>query len=265
MRELLSIPYSPWSEKARWALDARGVDYQKRAYQPLLGEPALRVLLRRPFGRVSVPVLIDGKHVINESFKIARYADELGSGPRLFPEGREAAIVDFDAASERALAAGRALALTRMLDDREALEEKVPRAMRKLGPVAIAIARAGVERTLRKYGAGEASLADHHAMLASVLISLRADLSRSRASEPRTLFATFSYADIVMSQALCFVQPPESAHFRIGSGSRRCYCDAELNAQFGDLVAWRDALYARYRDARPLPASVVSPANGAHG
>ena len=258
MLELLSIPYSPWSEKARWALDACGLEYATRPYQPLVGEPALRVLLRRPFARVSVPVLIDGKRVIDESLQIAKYVDALGASPTLFPVGSEAVICDFDAASERGLSAGRALALTRMLDDREALEEQIPKNMRRvLGPLSLSVARAGVERTLRKYGATDSSVADHHAMLASVLVSLRADLARSRPAEPRTLLAKFSYADIVMSQVLCFVEPPQSAHFRIGPGSRRCYVDTALREQFADLIAWRDSLYARYRDA---PSSIAAAA-----
>jgi len=249
MLELLSLPYSPWSEKARWALDARGLDYVKRPYQPLIGEPRLRVLLRRPFRPVSVPVLIDGKQVVSESLAIAKYADAHGSGANLFPVGMETTIDDFDAASERGLGAGRALALMRMLEDSEALAEQVPQGMRSvLGALSPAVARAGIERTLRKYGASDISVADHHAMLSSVLVSLRADLARSRPAEPRTLLGQFSYADIVMAQVLCFVEPPQTPHVRLAPGSRRCFTDVALRAQFEDLLAWRDALYARYRE-----------------
>ncbi len=270
MLELLSIPYSPWSEKARWALDARGVEYTKRNYLPLVGEPQLRILLRQPFGHVSVPVLIDSKRkrVIKGSLEIARFADTrssasssangptAGSGARLFPEGSESAIVDYDAASERGLSAGRALSLLRMLDDREALAEQVPRQLSTfLGPLAIPVARAGVERTLRKYRAASVSVAEHRSLLASVFTSLRADLSRSKScDEPRTLLPQFSYADIVMAQLLTFVEVPQTPHLRIGPASRRCFGDSTLRSEFPDLVAWRDALYLRYRDARQ-PAS----------
>ncbi len=258
MLELLSLPYSPWSEKARWALDARGLLYVKRPYYPLIGEPGLRVLLRRPLAPVSVPVLIDGTQVISESSQIAKYADAHGSGAKLFLAGQEATIGDFDAASERGLSAGRALALMRMLEDREALAEQVPAgALRVLGSrMSAAVARAGVERTLRKYAASDISAADHHAMLSSVLVSLRADLARSRSAEPKTLLGHFSYADIVMSQVLCFVEPPQTPHVRLAPGSRRCFTDMALRAQFGDLIAWRNALYARYREpAFPVAAA----------
>ena len=59
MNELLGLPYSPWSEKARWALDVRHVPYRYRVFQPLIGEPALRFKTRRWTGTVTVPVMTD--------------------------------------------------------------------------------------------------------------------------------------------------------------------------------------------------------------
>jgi glutathione S-transferase len=41
--ELLGLPYSPWSEKARWPLDARRVPYKNVTYAPWVGEPLLRM------------------------------------------------------------------------------------------------------------------------------------------------------------------------------------------------------------------------------
>lgn len=249
MPELLAIPYSPWSEKASWALDVKGLSYDKRAYLPLVGEPELRLRLRRPFGRVSVPLWIDGRRVIEDSFEIARHADAQGQGPALFPAGSESSVADYNVQSERGLSAGRALALTRILDDREALIEQVPKKLGAvLGPLSLAVARAGVERTLRKYEADSVSLVDHRAELHAVLTTLRADLDRRPKQEARTLLSDFSYADIVMAQVLAFVRPVESRHFRVAPASRRNFTDTELSHEFHDLVVWRDALYARYRD-----------------
>ncbi len=248
MAELHAIPYSPWSEKARWALDVRGIAYDVRVYQPILGEPALRLLLKRPFGRVSVPVFRDDGLVIADSFEIARYAAERGSGPNLFPEGRFGEVRDWDMASERGLSAGRALSLTRMLEDEEALREQVPRALRVLGPVALATAKAGILRTLAKYGAAQQGLEQHRAALTRVLTSLREALSRGAGPfASRTLLGSFSYADIAMSQVLAYVEPVEAESFRIGRASRRCYGDPALKAEHVDLLAWRDALYAQHR------------------
>jgi len=249
MLQLLSIPYSPWSEKARWALDANRVRYANRTYQPLIGEPELRLRLKRPFGRVSVPLLFGDGMALEDSFAIARHAESLGAGA-LMPAGSDARIADYNLQSERGLSAGRALALSRMLEDREALREQVPRRVSAvLGPLSAAVARAGIERTLRKYDADSVSLLDHRAELRAVLTTLRADLGRRPSGEPRTLLPAFSYADIVMAQVLAFVEPPTTPHFRIRPGSRRCYVDPELRQEFADLVTWRDALYAHYRDA----------------
>ncbi|MBI4954957.1 MAG: glutathione S-transferase N-terminal domain-containing protein [Myxococcales bacterium] len=247
--QLIGLPYSPWSERARFALDVRHVAYTFRSYQPLLGEPRLRLLTGKWRGHVTVPVLRDGKLVLSDSGAIARHADEHGDGPRLFP-GPGGEVAPFEALADRGLAAGRALSLARMLDDDAALAEMVPRALRKvLGPLAVGIGKAGVRRTFRKYGCDARPLAEHRAELESVLEALRAALARSASQdEPRTLLPAFSYADITMAQALAFVEPP-STGLRLGRASRRAFSDPELRARYADLVAWRDALYARWRSA----------------
>lgn len=171
MPELLGLPYSPWTEKARFSLDARRVPYTFRHYQPLVGEPALRIKLRRPLGRVTVPVLTTGDgRVLADSMDIARWGDGRGEGPRLFPQEHEGAIARLVALSERGLAAGRALSLARMLDDDEALAEVLPRRLRgALGRAGVQVARVGIARTRRKYGADRADVETHLRALTDVL------------------------------------------------------------------------------------------------
>src|SRR5688572_27753079 len=96
MVELLHLSYSPWSEKARWALERRGIAYQGRHYQPLIGELELRLRLGRLRGKVSVPFLRDGSEVAGDSFAIARYAEAHGSGPSLFPAGKDAEVARYN-------------------------------------------------------------------------------------------------------------------------------------------------------------------------
>ena len=248
MRELLQLPYSPWSEKARWALDLRKVPYERRLYQPLLGEPALRRMLKRYRGPVSVPVLIDGDQALADSFESARFADRHGEGPQLFPPGEEAEVARYNQLSERGLSAGRALALARMLEDPEALREQVPKALSGvLGPLGQVVASLGVKRTLRKYEGHRADGGEHERVLCEVLDTLRADLQKSK-NEPRTLLSALSFADIAMAQVLAFVRPPQSG-LRIRPGSRRAFTHPALAERYADLLAWRDALYERYRAA----------------
>ncbi len=244
MNELLCLPYSPWSEKARWALDARAVPYVARIYQPLIGEPALRFRTRRWRGRVSVPVLTDedgGVHT--DSADIARFADARGDGPTLFPAEHEAEIARFIDISERALSAGRARSLERMLRDDEALLEMVPRPLqRPLGPIAIAIAAGGVRRTLRKYAATSSSASEHEHALVVALDALRAAIPASRGP----LLGALTFADIAATQMLAFVSPPAFG-LRVGPASRRTFHDPEVAERYGDLVDWRDAIYDAHR------------------
>jgi len=256
--ELLHIPYSPWSEKARWALDARGVAYRKRVYKPLLGEPALRLTLRRFHGPVSVPVLLTPDGPIPDSLAIARYASTLGSGPELFPATSDQDVERWSALGEEGLSAGRGLSLARVVDDPAALGEMVPNGIRKvLGPLATGIARFGVRRTLRKYGAVGL---DHETTLRAVLDAIRQvlaerDETRDERAEtgdaPRTLLASgFTFADIAATQVLAFVTPPTTG-LRIGRESRRAFTDPALAADYPDLLAWRDAIYAHHRALPP--------------
>jgi glutathione S-transferase len=249
MTELLGLVYSPWTEKARFALDVRRVPYTFRHYQPLIGEPALRVKLRRLTGRVTVPVLtLDDGRLLTDSADIARWADGRGEGPRLFPPEHDAAIAHFVALSERALAAGRALSLPRMLANDEALAEMLPRPLRRaLGPAAARIGALGVARTLRKYDAHRNGAEAHRRTLVSALDEIRATLAKAPASPaPQTLLGRFTFADIAMAQVIVSVEPPASG-MKLGAASRRSFVDPDLRAAYADLALWRDELYRVYR------------------
>jgi glutathione S-transferase len=250
MTELLGLPYSPWSEKARWALEARRVPYASVTYAPLVGEPALRWKLRKWTGVVTVPVLTEsaGARPITDSADIARWADQRGEGPTLFPRGKEGDIDAFVALSERGMAAARGLSLRRMLDDEEALGEMMPKGLRhSLGRLGVRIAAAGIRRTMRKYAVAGSDREQLERQLTSVLDELRAALARAPGNAaPKTLLGTFTFADIAMAQVLAGVEPP--AHgLRLGRGSRRAFTDPALRERYADLVAWRDALYEAYR------------------
>jgi glutathione S-transferase len=248
MTELLALPYSPWSEKARWALDVRRVPYVYRVYQPIVGELGLRAKLRRARGRVTVPVLTtDDGDVLTDSTEIARWADARGEGPALFPAEHEREIATLVALSDRALEAARAVALTRMLADDEALAEMTPASMRRLRRIASSIGAFGIRRTLRKYEGDRVVLDDRRRALTQTLDELRAALARaSGGSKPRTLLGRFTYADIAASQAVvCASLPPFGLKLR--PASRRCWTDPELRGRYADLVEWRDALYEAHR------------------
>lgn len=243
--QLLGLPYSPWSEKARWALEARRVPYRFVPYAPMVGELKLRRLLRRWTGRVSVPVLVpDGEPAIADSAEIARWADAHGEGAPLFPPGREAEMERLIDASERGLAAGRARSLRRMLEDDAALAEMVPRKVAaSIGRAnAVRLGRFGIGRTLRKYGGDRIDDGEHERVQVEVFDLLRAAIAKSSPG----LLGAFSFADIAMAQPVVYLEPPAFG-LRVGVASRARIADPPLAARYPDLVRWRDALYDAYR------------------
>ena len=76
---LYGLAYSPWTERARWALDHVGFDYHFQSYIPGISEPRLRMRLRRFRGPVTVPVLF-GLQVYEDSSAIAELAREFYAG-----------------------------------------------------------------------------------------------------------------------------------------------------------------------------------------
>lgn len=240
---LTAMPLSPWSEKARWALDHHRIEYAEEVYTPMLSEPALRWRLRRVRGRVTVPVLFAGGEAYSDSFDIAHYAERRGSGTPLFRRGLENAIARWNQLSESAMAAGRALVTARVADDPrarvEVMPDAIPRPLRRpLDP----LARVGVRYLLKKHRASEDEQ-ENRAALRDALGELRTALADGR----QYLLGELSYADIAMASALQFVSPVGDQHIRLGPATRRAWTDLELAGELTDLIEWRDQLYAGRR------------------
>lgn len=244
MTTLLGEHFSPWTEKARWALDHHGIAYTYREHVPLLGEPLLRWRAGLRAARASVPLLVteDGTH--GDSYDIARHAERTGRGASLFPASHEGVIAEWNARSEVALRAARALYLQRFSAHREAQIEAQPaflpapvrRATVGLTPLAVAFLR-------KKYGIDAEVRAAAEATLARELEAVRAALD----GRPHLVASQLTYADIAMAVTLQFVSPPETRKLVLGPGTRAACVAPSLVRRFADLVAWRDALYAHHR------------------
>ncbi|HEY5946718.1 MAG TPA: glutathione S-transferase [Kofleriaceae bacterium] len=69
--KLITIPFSHYCEKARWALDRCGITYEEHGHLPLFHYlETLRVGRQR-----TVPILVDGKQVVRDSTDIVAWAD----------------------------------------------------------------------------------------------------------------------------------------------------------------------------------------------
>lgn len=243
MLVLTALPYSPWSEKARWALDHHRMEYREEEHVPLLGDIKLRIRLRKPTGRVTVPVLYDGHAWLTDSFDIARYADGLGSGPRLFPPDKLAEVTAWNQRSEAAMAAGRAFFMLASANDPElalaALPPGVPSALK---PLLLPVAKKGLQLFIAKYRMREGE-SSHKNVFTREFDGLSKALSGRR----YLLGDTFSYADIVMAVALQMVSPVDERYMRRLPGLGAETDGGELRRRYQDLLEWRDELYEKHR------------------
>lgn len=243
--ELVAINYSPWSEKARWALDYNGAPYEETPYQAMLGELSMRKRLGRWSGKVTIPLLFDGDAVIDDSYKISKYVENKHPTQRpLFPEAFQAELKNWNERSEAALAAGRALTTQRVLNNPAARREAMPPMPKILmGPLAAPLSRLGATFLRRKYNFSDA-LESEKQSLKEVLLSLREALSDGR---QYLLGDALSYADICMAVSLQFVKPVTDEYIKLGPASRKEWSDDAMCSEFSDLLSWRDGVYESHR------------------
>jgi len=243
MRTLYGLSQSPWTEKARWALDHHAIAYRYHEHVPVFGELLLRMKARsRPRGtKASVPLLVDGDDVLLSSLAIARHADARGRGGPLFPAESDDEITRWADLSDRMIGAGRVKVLaglrTKREAQREALPSFIPGLLRGvLAPTAMtAAAFLGSKYDLPRDPDAEAEK------------TLRPALDEVRAAlVGRThLLERFSFADVAIAAALQAVRPPMRAP--IGPATRDLWTNDALAREYADLLVWRDAVYASHR------------------
>lgn len=229
----MSLDYSPWSQKAAWALHVRGIAVRHRAYVPTLSEPGLRLRLGRWKGQVSVPVLLGTPEgPIDGSWDIALWADAHGAGSTLFSDLQ--AVTRWSTLADEILGAGRYRVTTAMIDDDAALDEASAKAYPAfMAPALRPIARAIAKRTRDKYSVPPPECVPNG------LDALRSGL----ANGPHLVGDALSYADLAMAAALETIAP--SALAQRGPVERKNWTVPELVARYADLIAWRDALIAQ--------------------
>lgn len=253
MRRLLCLTYSPWSIRARWALDHHGVQHELEHYVPMLGEAMLRARLRVFRGTVSVPVLFeDDGRAIRGSKEIARHAEAIapaGGDRSLFPQADAADIERWDGISEAIARAGRALLTPRIERSDEALRESLPRPLRATGlaTLSLPVARAAARYIGRKYGADAAHADDDRRAMRIALAEVRAAiLAREHLAGER-----LTYADVSVVASLQFVRPCP-ALVRLGPATQACWTDESMAREHEDVLSWRDRLVTR---VHPRPGS----------
>ena len=252
---LVALPLSPWSERARWALDHHRIDYELVQHVPLLGERRLRRLVGPTQARATVPVLVLPGAVLTESWDIVRHADRHGYSQPLLPADRIDRIREYVDLADRMQQVGRALVLRALLASGEALDETLPPTVpAALRPWLRPISRQGARWFARKYELRFDAETAQREVVRAALLTLR-----ERLSGTAYLLGSFTYADIVMAVSLQSVSPVAQRYIRLGPATRRVWSSPELAAEFADLIAWRDQLYENHRLPAAAPVAAASP------
>jgi len=229
---LIELYPSPWSERARWALEWKRVPYARREYQPLAGEEELR----RTTGISTVPVLLADGEVIGDSDAALDWLEAHHPSPPLVPEDprARAQVRAWEIAATETLGpAGRLIMIGRWK-------------AQGFQPFA--------DHFAAKYGWSEAE----EARSARLLRALVGDLARAVASAPYLVGDTFTRADITVAcMAAGVLGHPPDEMFEIDAAMRGMFgLPLGQEAALAPLRAWRDAVYRRHRGGRVTPAPV---------
>ena len=154
---LITIPFSHYCEKARWALDRAGVAYEEDGHLPIFHY----LSTYRAGAKRTVPVLIDGLTIVRDSTDIIAWADKQRPGSLIPLAGGDDALAIEDDLDDHFGPATRRWAYFQLLPNRDAdkfITAGVPRWEKSLlkasRPLAVRFLRrslkideAGVERS----------------------------------------------------------------------------------------------------------------------
>ncbi len=97
MHTLITIPYSHYCERARWAMDYSGLDYTEAGHAPFFHA----YYNRKAGAKRTVPSLVTPEGVLTDSADILDYVHR--SGATLYPEGQRANIKSWEHLFDRRL------------------------------------------------------------------------------------------------------------------------------------------------------------------
>jgi glutathione S-transferase len=147
---LITIPFSHFCEKARWALERAGLQFTEEGHVPMLHWRATA-----PFGRRTVPLLVTDEGVVPDSTDILRFVDRRLPDPkRLYPADCEAEVAALEDGFDLGLGPhARRLGYYYALPDRSSVlkmaAEGVPRWEAALLRASFPLARAAMKRGMR--------------------------------------------------------------------------------------------------------------------
>ncbi len=248
-RTLYGLPYSPWTQRALFALDHHAIAYRFVEHVPMLGELRLRRLTRHR--RPTVPVLVSGTDAIMGSSDIARLADREGSGSKLFPAGTESTIASWEARGDQILSVARTRVMDNLRRSPKALAEALPPFVPgPLRPMLRIFAKQAIDYLAKKHevtGDPETRLRKE---VFPVFDALDEALASAVGRESRTtILDELTFADVVMASAVSgfFPTQREPGTTKMGDATLACWTCDELVTKYPRVYAWRDRVYEAHR------------------
>ena len=249
---LHGLSYSPWTERARWALDHHGVAYRWVVHRLYLDERGLRRRARvAPGERASVPLFVEGDTILRDSIDILKHADVVGRGTKLVedPRALDALVAMFEPGLQAMRGRVTAGTIESSACIREHGAEVVPAFMAGLlAPVVVRAARFIGD----KYGAVLERDGQNLETIRATLRAARSRIDTTRVPDARSLRAEH----ILLATFLQGIRPVTAPHIKLGPASRAVWTCEPLLEEAADLLAWRDAVYA---SARSLPVRSRAP------
>ena len=250
---LWHLEVSPYNEKARWALDYKGIPHVRKA--PLPGVHGFYAVALTRGGQRRLPVLqIDGK-TIGDSTAIIAALERHTPAPPLYPEDpgeRDRALALEDYFDEELAPAQRTLNWYHLLDDPRATAEVVAgysgptrtRVVQTLLPVMRPIVK-------RDYNVSPAAACRAEGTLRAAMDRVEAELQPSG----YLVGDSFSVADLTAAALFTpLLAPPGRQYQPDISNPELLALRAELRDRPGG--AWIDEVYARHRgESAELSAS----------
>lgn len=253
---LWHIPVSHYSEKARWALDLKGVEHERRAPAPPLHIPIALWLTRG--ARATFPVLVLDGEPIGDSTAIIAALEERFGDPPLYPDDpadRRRALAIEDWFDREAGPSARTLVFHELrsapggFDDFAATMLPEPLVRTGAGRAAAGrLARAYTQ--LRFRVAAETAAAAARATIVAALDRLEAELAIG--GGPYMVGGRFSVADLAAAALLApIVDPPEGPDVEIEPPPAFAEFRRSIAGRPG--YRWVEATFARERAAARRP------------
>lgn len=229
--KLIQLYQSPWSERARWGFEFKGVPYEKQDYQIAVGEEELKKLT----GQAQVPVLLVNGAVIPDSTAILNWLEEQKPQPALMPasDKERAEVMLWEELMDWVLGPqGRLLILGKFLRSDDPQFQQ------------------GGQFMGQKYQHSPYTEEHAKAAVRRVLTILKHFL----AGRDYLVGNSFTRADLTTASMLAVVNPPPDDLFFCPAPVRARFTDPIAQSpEFAPLFAWRDQIYRKHRGGPVKP------------